>query len=123
MPDENVLSLTDVEWRLMQSLWKLGSPSLSEIVADVKDVGWTKHAVISFLKRMEAKGAVKIEGERPKKYSALLEKSATLRKETHSILNRIYGGDLMLMVTNAVDSTELSDEEVSELISILQKGR
>ena len=123
MPSEKPFSPTDVEWKLMQSLWKLKEPTIREVVEDVKETGWTVHSVISFLKRMAAKGMVAIEETRPIRYRALVEKDTMLRKETHAILDKVYGGDLMLMVTNAVDSADLTDEEINELIGILKKGR
>ncbi len=123
MPSEKTFSPTDVEWKLMQSLWKLGRPTIREVVDDVKETGWTVHAVISFLGRMAAKGMVFIEETRPKRYRALVEKDAMLRKETHALLNKVYGGDLMLMVTNAVHSADLTEDEINELIGILKKGR
>ena len=122
MHTEKPFSPTDVEWKLMQSLWKLGKPTIREIVEDVKETGWTVHSVISFLKRMAAKGMVAIEETRPIRYRALAEKDTMLREETHAILNKVYGGDLMLMVTNAVDSANLTDAEINELIGILKKG-
>ena len=123
MPSEKTFSPTDVEWKLMQSLWKLKNPTIREVVEDVKETGWTVHAVISFLGRMASKGMVAIEETRPKRYRALVEKDAMLRKETHALLNKVYGGDLMLMVTNAVHSADLTEEEINELIGILKKGR
>ncbi len=122
MHTEKPFSPTDVEWKLMQSLWKLGKPTIREIVEDVKETGWTVHSVISFLKRMAAKGMVAIEETRPIRYRALAEKDTMLREETHAILNKVYGGDLMLMVTSAVDSANLTEPEINELIGILKKG-
>ncbi len=123
MHPEKTFSPTDVEWKLVQSLWKLGNPTVREVVEDVKETGWTVHAVISFLNRMAAKGMVAIDNARPKRYRALVEKDAMLRKETHAILDKVYGGDLMLMVTSAVHSAKLSEEEINELIGILNKVR
>ena len=61
MNDDKSFSLTDVEWRIMRSLWKLGEPTLGQVLKDVADIGWTKHAVISFLKRLTSKEIVNID--------------------------------------------------------------
>ena len=123
MHPEKTFSPTDVEWKLVQSLWKLKNPTIREVVEDVKETGWTVHAVISFLNRMAAKGMVAVDEARPKRYRALVEKDAMLLQETHAILDKVYGGNLMLMVTNAVHSAELTEDELSELIGILKRGR
>ena len=48
----------------MRALWALGEPALGQILKEVADAGWSKHAVISFLKRLEAKGAVTVDASR-----------------------------------------------------------
>lgn len=117
------IAFSDVEWRIMRALWKLGSPTLGEIVREVKDAGWTRHAVISFLKRLEAKGYVGVDASRrPSRYLARVTDSEARRSDAHQRLHNVYGGNLMLMVTNAVMSGELTNEETQQLIDILQKG-
>lgn len=123
MNDDKSFSLTDVEWRIMRSLWKLGEPTLGQVLKDVADIGWTKHAVISFLKRLTSKGIVNIDSsQRPSRYSARVDQSVALRSEAQSALHTVYGNDLMLMMTNAVSAGELSEDETQALIDILKKG-
>lgn len=107
----------------MNALWKLGEPTLSQVVEAVKDFGWTKHAVFSFLKRLEGKGAVENDTAfRPSRYRAAIRKEAALHQETKSILSRVFDGDLMLMMTSAVGSGSLSEEEAQELIRLIEKA-
>lgn len=115
-------ALTDVEWRLMQCLWAHNQPmTVREISQAVEaDTGWSKHSIISFLKRMAAKGYVEIDHDRPIRYRPLLDRQDTMRKETQNLLGKVYGGDLMLMVSNAVRVQPLSEDEINELISILK---
>ena len=116
-------ALTDVEWRLMQCLWAHNQPmTVREISQAVEaDTGWSKHSIISFLKRMAAKGYVEIDHSRPIRYRPLLDRQDTMRKETQNLLGKVYGGDLMLMVSNAVRVQPLSEDEINELISILKE--
>ena len=95
----------------------------AEIVHEVADAGWSRHAVISFLKRLEQKGAVHIDSQRrPSRYLARLSQDDAQKTETAAVLQRVFGGNLMLMVTNAVDSGKLSDQETQALIDLLKKG-
>ena len=117
-------SLSDAEWRIMQSLWRGEGPlSVREIMADAADEGWSIHSVISFLKRMEAKGAVKIHEGRPIRYSPLLDRSEAVQQETNALLGRVYGGEKLLMIQCAVNASPLSDAEREELIAILRGGK
>ena len=123
MDDQQKLSLSDVEWHIMNALWKLGEPTLGQVVEAVSEFGWTKHAVFSFLKRLETKGAVENDtSKRPSRYRAAIAQEAALRQETKSILHRVFDGDLMLMMTSAVGTASLSEEEAQELIRLLEKA-
>ncbi len=117
------ISLTDVEWRVMRALWTLEEPSLGQILAEVAEAGWSKHAVISFLKRLEAKGAVIIDASRrPPRYRAAIARDAAQQHQAQEVLKKVYGGNLMQMVSNAVSAGSLSPEETQALIDILKKG-
>lgn len=119
------ISLSDVEWRLMQSLWRSDKPlSVREIMDDLAgDKDWSLHSVISFLKRMEAKNAITIHEGRPIRYSAAMDRNEAVQKETEDLLGRVYGGEKLLMIQCAVNAATLSDEEREELIAILRGGR
>ena len=116
-------ALSDTEWRIMQVLWR-GERAMSvrEILDALKDA-WSVHSVISFLKRMEAKGAVMIHNTRPITYSAALDRGSAVQQETSELLGRVYGGEKLLMIQCAVNASPLSDEEREELIRILKGGK
>ena len=113
--------LSENEWYIMQVLWEKSPSTLREICDALKESkGWTKHAITSFLKRMLEKEAISVdETGKLKSYSAVWSKEDTILEETHSILDRVYRGDLLLMVSNAVKEQKLSKEEIEELKSIL----
>lgn len=118
---QNSIGLSENEWYIMQVLWDYPSATLRKICDELNETkGWTKHAVTSFLKRMETKGAIYVdETGKVKCYNALWSKEDTILKETGSVLERIYRGDLLLMVSNAVRQQELSDTEIQELKEML----
>lgn len=115
--------LSENEWYIMQVLWEKSPSTLREICDALKESkGWTKHAVTSFLKRMLEKGAIKVdEGGKVKEYFAVWSREETILEETHSILDRVYRGDLLLMVSNAVKEQKLSKEEIEELKNMLDR--
>ena len=115
--------LSENEWYIMQVLWEKSPSTLREICDALKESkGWTKHAVTSFLKRMLEKGAVKVdESGKVKEYFAVWSREDTILEETHSILDRVYRGDLLLMVSNAVKEQKLSKEEIEELKNMLDR--
>lgn len=115
--------LSENEWYIMQVLWEKSPSTLREICDALKESkGWTKHAVSSFLKRMLEKGAIKVdESGKVKSYLAIWSREDTILEETHSILDRVYRGDLLLMVSNAVKEQKLSRDEIEELKNMLDR--
>lgn len=121
--EERHTGLSENEWYIMQVLWEKSPRSLREICDVLEPVkGWTRHAVISFLKRMENKGAVSVdESGRVKEYRAVWDQEKTVREETSSVLKRVYGGNLLLMVSNAVKEQALTEEEKRQLKRLLDE--
>lgn len=115
--------LSENEWYIMQVLWEKSPATLREICDALKETkGWTKHAVTSFLNRMLKKGAIAVdESGTLKAYSPIWSREDTILEETHSILDRVYRGNLLLMVSNAVKEQKLSKAEIEELKDILDK--
>lgn len=113
--------LSENEWYIMQILWENSSATLRELCDSLKDSkGWTKHAISSFLKRMQEKGAITAdESGKVKRYLPLWDKEETILEETHSIMDRVYQGNLLLMVSNAVKEQKLTKEEIDELRNML----
>lgn len=113
--------LSENEWYIMQVLWEKSSASLRELCDALSESkGWTKHAISSFLKRMLEKGAISVdESGKVKKYIAVWNKDETILEETQSIMERVYRGDLLLLVSNAVKEQKLTKNEIEELKSML----
>ncbi len=119
------IMLADSEWLLMQIIWEKQPCTYRQICdAACEPNGWTRYVVSSYLKRMEAKGVIRIEDAKPVKlYYPLLDRSEAIRTETDDVLKRVYNGDLLLMVQSAVHGQRLSDEEYAALARLLQAER
>ena len=119
------ITLANSEWLLMQIIWEKQPCTYRQICdAACGPNGWTRYVVSSYLKRMEAKHVIRIEDAKPVKlYYPLLDKAEAIRTETEDVLNRVYNGDLLLMVQSAVHAQSLSNEEYTELVRLLQAGR
>ena len=115
--------LSENEWYIMQVLWEKSSASLREICDALKESkGWTKHAISSFLKRMQEMCAISVdENGKVKNYVAVWNKEETILEETQSIMERVYKGNLLLMVSNAVKEQKLTKEEIEELKNMLDR--
>ena len=118
------VELSAGEWKLMNQLWQNAPRTITQLVADLADdTGWSKHTVITMLNRLEAKGAVRHEeGGRAKRYFPAVDREDAAAAETESFLSRVYGGSLGLMVSNLVESHQLTAADIAELSAILEKA-
>ena len=118
------VKLSDAEWKVMEILWENSPKTMMEITNALKeDTGWTKHTVMSFLKRMEEKGALHYEeGERAKLYYPDLKREDAVLQETEEFLDKVFHGKLGLLLNAMVQQKELSEEEIEELHQILESG-
>ena len=82
-------SITESEQIILEQLWKHGKLSIMQIVEALEETtGWSKHTIISFLKRMEEKQTVTyvVEG-RTKYYSAVPKRSEVVIESAQSVLD------------------------------------
>lgn len=87
------------------------------------ETGWTKHTVITFLKRMEDKKAVSFEQiGNAKHYFTLIKREDIAVSETQSFLQRLYCGSIGMMVNSMIKQNALSKEDIDELYDILKKA-
>jgi len=125
LPMERFMNISNNEWQIIKALWKESPLTLKQLCDGVgREQDWTKHTVISFLKRMETKGSIRVEQTEERKYfyPTIGEKEAA-RQETESLASKVYGGNKMLLISNIVKEQELNDNEIGELLKILNERR
>ena len=117
-------NLSDGEWKLMNLLWQNPPKTITHLTKELEQTtGWGRNVIITMLKRLEAKGAVRHEeGERATLFYPSVERDGAVLEETRGFLNRVYQGSLSLMVNAMVSSSELSDEAIEDLKAILDKA-
>lgn len=115
------MNITKSEQKILKLLWDEGRLSILQITERLgDDTGWSKYAVISFLKRMETKNLVAYETKgRTKYYYALSERDNIAKEERNSFLKNFYNGKLGLMVSAMVEDNSLSKEDIEELREML----
>ncbi|MCD7863245.1 MAG: BlaI/MecI/CopY family transcriptional regulator [Lachnospiraceae bacterium] len=113
--------ITDSEQKILKLLWEEGTLSTMQIVERLEEeTGWSKHAVISFLKRMEAKGFVTYETQgRAKYYTPVPSQELVARQERDSVLRKFYHGKLGLMVSSMAEENSLTQEDIQDLRKLL----
>ena len=79
-----MVRLSEAEWKVMNALWEEAPRTIMQLTHCFQETtGWTKHTIMTFLKRMEEKGAVRYEaGQRAKLYYPKIERTEEALQET-----------------------------------------
>ena len=118
------MRLSDSEWKIADCLWKNESMTITELTKELSPVtGWNKNTIITLLKRMADKGAVDyVQEDRAKRFHTTVDRTEAELEETDSFLDKVYKGNVGLMISNLIGSDRLSDEELEELRRIIREG-
>lgn len=119
-----MIKLSEAEWKVMSLLWQESPQTMMQLTNHFKDTtGWTKHTVMTFLRRMEEKKAIHHEdGERAKLYYPDIKQEEAVLQETEEFLEKVFGGRMGLMLNTLVEKRALSKEEIAEMYEILRRA-
>ncbi len=118
-------NISGAEWEIMRALWKCEeSMTSSEIVARLEDGrGRSPRTIKTLLQRLVAKGFVgyKVDAadSRVYHYSAAVSESSCVTKENRDFVSRYYNGDVAGMLAHFIGDSDLSQEQIAELSTLL----
>jgi BlaI family penicillinase repressor len=118
-------SLTEAEWKIMSLLWARAPQTITELThALAPDTGWTKHTVISLLRRMVAKGTVRMEESgRAKHFFPLIAKEGMAVNQARTLLKRLFVGNAVLLMHTMVETGDITEEDIAELSQFIESRK
>lgn len=121
MPDRQC---TEAEWKIMELLWDHAPRTMSDITKTLEpQTGWSRHTVITLLKRMQEKGTVAVdETGDVKRYSPLITREEASSQQTKKLLDHVFSGSASLLINHLVDSGEITVKEMDALMDMLRKN-
>lgn len=121
---EEKISVTDSELRILELLWERGALTVREIQEGLEaETGWSKHTVISLLKRMMQKNTAAPLGRSPEEYVPLVSRESVVRQQSRGLAGRLFGGSAVRMLSALVAQEELSDAEIDSLMEQLRRAK
>lgn len=121
---KSIQRLPESELDIMLVLWN-GVPPMSraeieKIVNMKKKLAPT--TILSLLTRLEARDFVKVEKQgKQNLYSPLITQEEYQARESHSILEKLYGNSLKSFVTSLYQGRKISSDELQDLSDFLQE--
>ncbi len=116
--------LSRFELQCLRRLWKRGEATVREIQADLP-LSPSYSTVRKILERLETKGAVLRVRRQGKAwvYRSEVPASEITRKEIRRLLDSLFDGSALSLVSHLADMNELSVEDLREIEEELGKGR
>ena len=118
------IQCTDAEWKILEVLWDRAPRTMAEITKALEPTtGWTRHTVITLLKRMQEKGTVAVdESGDVKRYTPLMTQEEASTQQTKKFLSHVFSGKASLLINHLVDSGEITLKEMDELMDMMRKS-
>ncbi len=121
---KNLPELTRGEEEVMQILWELGAGSVNEIIARMREPKPKYTTVATFLKILENKGFVDHEpAGKGFCYFPRVERERYAGRHLRSMLSTYFGGSLSQLVSFFSQHEEISHDEMTEILEIMQKAK
>ena len=116
---------TEAEWKIMEVLWDFSPRTMAEITKELEpSTGWTRHTVITLLKRMQEKGSVSVdETGSVKRYFPRVTREEASKEQTQKLLARVFSGKASLLIHNLIDSGEMTVDEMQEVLDMLRQSK
>mgnify|MGYP000846037587 FL=1 len=119
--------ISDAEWKIMEVIWGNRRITSQGIIEHLNYTEWNENTIKTLISRLVKKGAAGYtcdpKDRRVYSYYPLVEKENCLKEETNSFLNKFYNGALTSLVSQFVESDDVSDDEINKLIEILKEKR
>ena len=119
------IQVTEAEWKILEVLWQSAPRTIADITKTLHQAtGWSRHVVITLLKRMEEKGTVEADlSGKVKRYNPKVSQKEASIQETNKFLSHVFGGNASLLVSQLVDTGELTQEDLEEILKVFQKRK
>ena len=118
-------SLSKAEWGIMTIIWEAERPlTATNVMENLVGRAWGLSTVMTVLARLCKKGFVHCDRSTGSNYySALISGEEYRKQEGREFLDRAFGNSIANMVTALTSSGAVSEDDISELRRILERGQ
>ncbi len=115
--------LSDIEWRIMQVLWKKGVVSIKEVWHALYPDGEKAYTTVqTYMERMIEKGLLHKEKiGLVNFYRALVDERTVIKQATEKFVSNIFNGSFGSLAAFLVDSDNLSFDDLERIKQLIEK--
>ena len=122
----SIKRLPDGEFTILKIIWQLPNPTTSARIMEKlgEDNHWKPQTLLTVLARLTEKGFLEsVRKGRERQYTAIISENEYLEVETSDFLKRYSGHSMGGLVKTLFSSNSLSDNELDELRSLLERNK
>ncbi len=119
------MKLGRVQLRMMRVLWERREATAREVTEAMSEQEPIAHSTVqTLLRQLEAKGAVTHERkERTFVFRALIQEDAVSRSSLRDVLDRVFQGSVVGLVSHLLDNEDVSPEELERLRKLIDEKK
>jgi predicted transcriptional regulator len=117
--------LTEVEQRLMEIVWAIGTATVGQVVDALPEIDRPAYNTVqTMMKILERKGYVKHRAEgRAFVYQAVVDRDAAARTALSQVVQRFFGGSPRALALNLIQGDHLTEDELDELARTIERAK
>ncbi|AQQ66803.1 CopY family transcriptional repressor [Microbulbifer agarilyticus] len=117
------MEITEAEYEVMEALWNGAPANAREIYQRLQShKDWQERTVKTLLSRLAKKGAISYEQrDRTYYYSPCFEREEYQVKQGKKLVDRLFGGQLSMLVSGFVKGGDLKKSDIEELKDIIKQ--
>ena len=123
MADKSLPALSPAETEVLRIVWQLGRGTVQHVLGRLPENRRIAYATVqTLLRRLERKGYVTHEAKRKAHvFRPAVRREAVIRRAVGDFVDRLFGGDPVLLLLHLADRADLRAEDVERLRTILKK--
>ena len=116
MSTENI-NIGEAELEIMKVIWKAGEPIGSSAIRDaVKNRGWKRTTIATFLARLVEKGALSAQQKgKAFYYTPLISAKQYKKSQVKNLIKNVFDGSAQGLIASLFEEKALTDQEIAEL--------
>ncbi|WP_084543514.1 penicillinase repressor BlaI [Gracilibacillus kekensis] len=120
---KKIPTISESEWEVLKVLWKKAPLTANEIISTLAvETDWKPKTVRTLLDRLTKKEVIGVHrDQRVYTFYPLYSQDECQRAKAKSFVKRFYDGTLQSMLVQFIQDEDLSENEIRELRSILDK--
>lgn len=117
--------ISEAEAQVLQALVEMEEATARELFAALAEsTGWAQPTVVTFLRRLEAKGLVshsKLKGQRSFHYRPNKRGHSAGPDQVRKVVDRVFGGNPVPLMSMFLEDQPLSTEQIAALRQLLDE--